>query len=356
MINCCLFLLITVHGLRLMGVTATMAAPAFSKAALLPNAGGMSTLSGRIQAALYINARRQRQPGRHLQSNTNTTSLSCSEDPFLWMIQKDTSNNSNSTADAGVETVGFAVGTFHVPREIVLSDAAWTSLSSATEDSCAVYGEVDLTNPQILEEVTACTLALQSGDSATVNDIPDPELQDQYKSILLEIARDYGPLGSNPQLVAEQLSQSVSLDVVIQMIQAYNTPQYNDMFFPAAFAGQDLDFLYKDLLELGRPSGGIEEVETECKLVEMMAPDKTEFTQNFDSLWGPQLEATLTSSLTGFVQAYKCGRVEGVLEELLAEEEENTTPVELMTALLDGTSCMFQVSYMKHKVVRTGVE
>ena len=94
--------------------------------------------------------------------NRQTEEQECPETPFLWKIIDDESGNH----------VGFGLGTLHLPPELVLSDDAYASIIHVIEDSCNIYGELNLRDPDVQAELVECRAPVVS-NSATVSDIPD---------------------------------------------------------------------------------------------------------------------------------------------------------------------------------------
>ena len=288
---------------------------------------------------------------RHLQADINgesnsttiasATGTSCSGDPFLWLIQKESGNNNNNSTTK--ETVGFAMGTMHVPRELALSgEAAFTSLLHALDDACTVYAELDLNDPDVMDEVTECALEIQTanaGTQATIMDIPDPDMRAQYEAVLLAIAEEYAGAIGPADLLATQLAQTFSLDDIVSMVQAYNTPEYKDSFFAQYFdPTAEVSFLDTELLDEARSTESLETVATQCKLLQQMATTKDDLVENYETLYAPALAETLEvpSHLSRLFSAYQCGSVDRVLEFLTEGEAIVETPEAFLTAILDG--------------------
>ena len=312
-----------------------------------------SPLSARLPLRLLARQRRRQLQANNNNNNNNNestptitsaTGTSCSGDPFLWLIQKD--NNSTK------ETVGFAMGTMHVPRELALSgDDAFQSLLHALEDACTVYAELDLTDPKIMEEATECVLEVQTsnaGTLATIADIPDPDLRARYEAVLLTIVEEYAAELGPANQVATQLAQTFSLDDIVSMVQAYNTPEYKNSFFEQSFnPNADASFLDTDLLDEARSTASLETVAAQCNLIEQLTTNKDDFLENYETQFAPALAVALEvpSQLSGLFSAYQCGSVDRVREVLAAGEAITETPEAFMTALLDGKKeqCIFSI-------------
>lgn len=101
----------------------------------------------------------------------------CPGTPLLWKIVDNESGNH----------VGFGLGTIHLPTELVLKDSSKESIMNAIQDSCNVYGEVNLLDPAVQLELQECTAPFIS-TAAKVSDIPDEDLKAAYEAKLLEIA------------------------------------------------------------------------------------------------------------------------------------------------------------------------
>lgn len=227
--------------------------------------------------------------------------------------------------------VGFAIGTIHLPPKAVLTDKAWSSILNALDDSCSVYGEINVNDPQIVAEITQkCTL---NGASATVTDIPDEELKDKYLLKIDEISKDVGAGGDELDFI--QLLGSVPIGTLLALLSFYNTPEYKDLYFNAVRTGTPVDFLDVDILELGRPAGGLEEVETQCKLLRESHLTPGALVTDFDAVWKPYLELSLEASLSPLIQSYKCGDLKKMEAIIHADLETGHVSDVLVDALLD---------------------
>lgn len=248
---------------------------------------------------------------RHLEESSADV---CSTDPFLYLIKE------------GEKVVGFGVGTLHAQRDAVVTEEGWTSLAAAAADACTIYGEMDLTDPAVLQQIAETCVA---EDPVFLADVSSEELRQAYTDKMIEIITHYLP--ATPEQVEQQLP-SFPLATIQQMIVMWNTPQIRDSFFENFFQGGDVDFLDTDLLLLGQPSASLETIEESCAYIAAITPQKEEF------LMDPSSEQTLweglNASSTPLVEAYRCGEEEKVVNLLL----EGTAEVdnETMDALLDG--------------------
>jgi hypothetical protein len=302
---------------------------------------------------------------RHLQPLNNATATAnsnCTGDPFLWLIQKekqpDGGNNSISTnSTTMMETVGFAMGTMHVPRELALSsDAAFMSLLHALKDACTVYAELDFNNPAVIDELTQCTTnmnaaAVNNKNFPTVMDIPDPDMQQRYFDILLTIAQEYASSLGPADLVAQSLADSIPLGDILNIIEAYNTPESKDSTLAGIFNGEatpieDVSFLDTELLDEGRSTASLETVQTQCNLLAQLqtatSTSRDDFLVHYETQYAATLEAALEypSVLSHLFQAYRCGNVDRVLELIEADESLDLAGEDFMKAFIDGRYMM----------------
>ena len=119
--------------------------------------------------------------------------------------------------------VGFGLGTMYLPAELILSDDAYFTIFNAVEDSCNIYGEVNLLDPNVQSEVVKC-MAPFSTNAATISDISDEDVKAAYEAKLLEVAGKV----SVDESVVDAIYQALlplPLFLVQQFITFSNTPE-----------------------------------------------------------------------------------------------------------------------------------
>ena len=246
---------------------------------------------------------------------------SCPGTPYLWKIIENESG----------EHVGFGIGTMHLPAELVLTDDAYESILHAVEDSCDVYGEINLQDPAVGIELEQCMTPLSQG-AATVADIPDEEIRSAYEAKLLEIATMVaGTYPQGDETLVDMFYQALlplPLFLAQQFITFSNTPEY-EPYLVQTLIGMPVKAFDESLLSLGRVAGGVEEVSTQCAILEnlYLTPEDLD----------PQaLIIGLNTSLTEQINMYKCGDLEGfnAAQEAAVEAEFNNDP-EFKQSLLD---------------------
>lgn len=227
----------------------------------------------------------------------------CPETPYLWKIIE---NNSGSH-------VGFGLGTMHLPAELILSDDAYFTIFNAVEDSCNIYGEVNLLDPNVQSELEKC-MAPFSANAATVLDISDEDVKAAYEAKLLEVAGKV----SVDESVVDAIYQALlplPLFLVQQFITFSNTPEY-EPFLMQSLTGIPVQPLDESILSVGRVAGGIEEVATQCEILEelYLPPEKLE---------KESLLLALNASLSEQISLYKCGDINtfSALQESSVEAE-----------------------------------
>ncbi|KAL7477618.1 hypothetical protein ACHAW6_003416 [Cyclotella cf. meneghiniana] len=237
--------------------------------------------------------------------NVEQTETDCPGAPFLWKIVE---------IDSG-EHVGFGLGTMHLPPDLVLTEEAYASIIHAVEDSCNIYGEVNLLDPQIIAEIQACVAPLEE-NAATVEDIPDDDVKAAYEEKLMEIAA----MTSDDESIVDSLYQALlqlPLYAVEQVIVYSNTPEYEE-YLLQTFAGNQPEALDLALLSLGRIAGGVELVSTQCDVLKSLylAPEELDVSS---------LLLVLNQTLSNLITSYKCGNIEsfegnGEFEDFLLDD------------------------------------
>ena len=90
----------------------------------------------------------------------------------------------------------------------------------------------------------------------------------------------------------------------------------------------------ESLLRLGRPAGGLEEIETQCELLAQLFPSSESFTADYMDVWKPQLEIGLNESMSQLIQGYRCGNLMAI--EDIVSSGLDVYGEAFNTALLDG--------------------
>lgn len=226
-------------------------------------------------------------PNLAVSHNRKILEEECPETPLLWKIVDKESGNH----------VGFGLGTMHLPEEILLSDSAKDSIMNAIQDSCNIYGELNLLDPAVQLELQACMAPL-AGPAATVADIPDQDVKAAYEAKLLEIATAVASEESFIDTIHQSLL-SLPLFLAQQFITYFNTPEY-EPYLLQTLTGQSITFLDETVLGQGRVADGVEEVSTQCSVLEglYLPPEKLD-TQS--------LLVGLNASLSESINAYRCG-------------------------------------------------
>ena len=260
--------------------------------------------------------------------NVEQAETDCPGAPFLWKIVE---------TDSG-KHVGFGLGTMHLPPDLVLTEEAYASIINAVEgksarlvllettfwlirfarertDSCDIYGEVNLLDPQVIAEVQECMAPLEE-NAATVEDIPDDDVKAAYEAKLMDVAT----MVSDDESMADSLYQALlqlPLYVVEQFIVYSNTPEYEE-YLLQTFAGMQPEALDLALLSLGRIAGGVEQVSTQCDILKTLyvTPEELDVST---------LLLVLNQTLSDLITSYKCGGLEsfegnGEFEDFLLDD------------------------------------
>ena len=264
---------------------------------------------------------------RNLQEGAQTEDT-CPGTPYLWKIIKD------ETGDH----VGFGLGTLHQPVDLVLTDNAYASIIYAVEDSCAVYGEIDLADMMVAAAVAECVVDLDS-DAARISDIQDEELRLKYESITREFATLIAGEGADSAVVdlIHQQFMNLSLYTLSLFITYYNTPEYEEYLVPTLL-GMPPAALDDTILSLGRPNGGVETVSTQCDILRDLYSFATP--ENLDE---ENLRMSLNeTSFSGQINLYKCGDIDSFVaaQELIFEEAAAAGSVEMVSTF---QSALFDV-------------
>lgn len=255
---------------------------------------------------------------RNLQEGTQTEDDTCPGTPFLWKIIKDETG----------EHVGFGLGTLHLPVDLVLTDNAYASIINAVEDSCAVYGELDLADMAVAAALAECVGEFES-EAARISDIQDEDLRMEYESIARELAALVAGEGADAAVVdlIYQNVMNLSLYTLATFISQYNTPEYEEYLVPALL-GTPEPFLDEIILSLGRPNGGVEMVSTQCDIIRELYV--TPETLNEDSL-----RMSLNGTASEQINLYRCGDIDSFAEYQMFLLEDSEVDTEFQSALLD---------------------
>ena len=254
---------------------------------------------------------------RNLQEAAQTEDT-CPGTPYLWKIIKD------ETGDH----VGFGLGTLHLPADLVLTDNAYASIIHAVEDSCAVYGEIDLADMMVAAAFAECVVELES-ETARISDIQDEELRLEYERIARELATLVAGEGADAAVV-DLIYQNVlnlSLYNLGLFISYYNTPEYEEYLVPALL-GTPEPFLDETILSLGRPNGGVELVSTQCDILR-------ELYVTPETLSEDDLRMTLNATASEQINLYRCGDIDSFAEYQESALEDSGIDTGFQSALLD---------------------
>lgn len=127
------------------------------------------------------------------------------------------------------------------------------------EDSCDIYGELNLYDNNTLNEIVECQNSTLEGE-ATLADIPDEGLRDEVKAKILETILQYVEIDSaNTEIIASSFD-SLPLSKVYSFITFANTPEYMEKYAYNLISGEGSSFLDLEILALGRPVGALEYV------------------------------------------------------------------------------------------------
>mmetsp|Transcript_8298 Transcript_8298/g.13693 ORF Transcript_8298/g.13693 Transcript_8298/m.13693 type:complete len:437 (-) Transcript_8298:124-1434(-) len=243
----------------------------------------------------------------------------CPGTPFLWKIIDDKSGNH----------VGFGLGTLHLPVDLVLTDHAYASIIHAVEDSCAVYGEIDMADMAVAAQIAECKGDLDSG-AARISDIQDEDLRLKYESITREIATVVAAGAGADAAVVDSIHQNllnVSLYNLLLFISYYNTPEYEQYFVPTLL-GMPPALLDETILSIGRPNGGVEMVSTQCDILEELFVTPEELDEE-------NLRLGLNQTLSGQINLYMCGDIDSFANAQVLAFEQSAMDSEFKSALLD---------------------
>lgn len=182
-------------------------------------------------------------------------------------------------------------------------------------------------------------------NSATLDDIPDEELQKAYKAKILEIMTNiYGP--EDAEVLAPRL-HSEPLPAIQQFIELGNTPEYVENHGESLYSGLSAGSLDTHMLSMGRPAGDLEEPSMQCDVLKSMFMTAESLEQAFGN--NPNLlsslEDSLNASFSPLIQLYKCGNIDAFVESVsegTMKLDDNTGDVILternknMAAKIDG--------------------
>eukprot|EP00985_Skeletonema_marinoi_P013310 scaffold6578_cov141-Skeletonema_marinoi.AAC.8 len=247
-----------------------------------------------------------------------TDASPCPGNPFLWKIIEDESG----------KHVGFGVGTLHFPSDLALTDDAYGSIIHAVEDSCGIYGELDLMDGIVAQELAGCVGDLNV-EAAKIADIQDEDLRLSYENVSREFAVLAAGAGADAEsidIIHQQLLQ-LSLYSILSFITFSNTPEYEEYFLQKLF-GMPPSSLDQTLLSLGRPNGGVEEVSTQCEILAALILPPEELNE-------AELRLALNQTFSGILNMYKCGDIDTFTIAQEMNFEQSMAGSEFMISLLD---------------------
>jgi len=125
------------------------------------------------------------------------------------------------------------------------------------EDSCDVYGELNLYDNNTLNDLMECQNSTLEFE-ATLADIPDEELRDEVKAKVLETILQYVEIDSATAETLASSFDSEPLSKLYRFIAFANTPEYMEKYAYNVISGEGSSFLDLDILALGRPAGALE--------------------------------------------------------------------------------------------------
>jgi hypothetical protein len=227
-----------------------------------------------------------------------TRQRNCTYDPFLWKIYR------TATNVTGEEHVGFGVGTVHLPVSVVLNNQAWDDIQLAIQSSCAVYAEVNLLDSTVDAQFQACVEDIgYMTPMMLVSDIENATLQQKFDNVISDIAADLNP--DNAESIETDL-QNMTLDRLLPMIEAYKTPDYWPLVRNYLLGGPPPQTMDEAILALGRPPGGLEDMETHCQALGVLYPTAEDVDINVNTA-ELHLEKALSQSLVEVEDEYRCG-------------------------------------------------
>ncbi|KAL7426703.1 hypothetical protein ACHAXH_000427 [Discostella pseudostelligera] len=239
---------------------------------------------------------------------------SCPGTPFLWKIVENSTGNH----------VGFGIGTMHLPPDLVTTNKTFDSLISAVEDSCDVYGEVNSNDIFALVELLTCTFTAISY-SATLNDIPDEGLRDEVKAKISEITMQYGADQNTTEIVASNFDAQ-PIGNALNFIIHGNTPEFMEVYGDTLFTGEPTGLLDSEILKLGRPSGGLEDMEVTCDLIYDSFQTLDALNETYASdpdAYAAGIRESINASLSPLLHLYKCGDIDALKESGIFHTIEN---------------------------------
>ena len=231
------------------------------------------------------------------------TEENCPGTPFLWKIIE----------DATGRHAGFGVGTMHLPFDIVATPEATASIMAAIEDSCDVYGELNFFDPTVAAALGECAESIIAS-AATVDDIPDEQLKEEIKAKMMEVGTLMSPDDpESAELLASRLLTLPLLEVMNTILYA-NTPEYAEKYLESLYS-TDIAAMDMSIMAVGRPANDLEEVSTQCEILDQINPSAEEIVQSWD-VHSANIKESLNGSLSKDIQMYRCGDIDAWLEEL----------------------------------------
>ena len=229
----------------------------------------------------------------------------------------------NYSNDSG-KHVGFGLGTMHLPVGVVLTETSYASIFSAIADSCDIYGEVNLLDPNVMAELQQCITPLVTA-AARVSDIPDEDIKAAYEAKVMEIASSVVTGEDQVDAVYQNLL-SVPLFDLQQTILNYNTPEYEPYFLASLTGTPPVVALDAEVLSIGRVPGGIEDVSAQCDVLE-------ELYVTAEYIDTSTLMTALNKSQSNEIAAYRCGNADAANAAFDVEGETGNNTEFQMTIL-----------------------
>ncbi len=107
-----------------------------------------------------------------------------------------------------------------------------------------------------MTEIKECTAP--AADAATLADIPDEELREEVRAMIVEIILEhYASDQVDAETIASRLDD-LPFTEISRFIAYANTPEYMEKYADSLYSGVGTSFLDLDLLALGRPAGSLE--------------------------------------------------------------------------------------------------
>ena len=271
-------------------------------------------------------------------SEEGSGSQSCPGDPMMWTVHRARGGAGGGDGDV----VGFAVGTMHRPRDIVLTVDAWKVISRAVSSSCVVYGEVDLLDGAVAEAVTACLNQYVNDPERyiLISDVPDGSLRFELMKKTEEIAAAAFPDDVSKALEFYGVLEAVHIGSLMGMITQFNAPETREMLLNLLRGVPQTATMDQDIFGLAQQTGGLENVQAQCDVIEVLFPTKDEFLAGFDERYAADMREDLKASVSEEIKNYRCGDA-SVFAESYDVTLEDSLSKEDVDVILDGELLLF---------------